>query len=188
VSNTPDGVINGCSLEPVAGSATDWVISIDGVEADLGRFSEAVYRKVVSDAKRQRFQGFRPGSIPPFLEPTYRIFAMDECARETALEAMQQNRLRPFESARSDMTIDTVSIPPPPKKASRKRSKSASPSPPPSSADARDEWRTFDTVKEAIDAGWKPGQSFSFRAANVKGQKVKEDEEVAGAVPLGSTY
>jgi hypothetical protein len=168
---------------------TEWVIRIDGVEADLGRFSEAVYKKIVSDAKRQRFQGFRPGSIPPFLEPTYRIFAMDECARETVLEAMQQNNLRPFETARADMTIDTVSIPPPSaKKANKKRSRSATPAAPLSSPGSSDAWRTFDTVKEAIDAGWKPGQSFSFRATKVKGQKVKDDADVAGALPLGSTY
>jgi hypothetical protein len=191
VSNTPDGVIQGCTIEPRVGSLTEWTVTIDGVEADLGRFSEAVYKKVVSDAKRERFQGFRPGTIPPFLEPTYRIFAMDECARETVLEAMQQNQLRPFDSARSEMKIENVSIPPPSpngsssKKRSTKSSSSAS-----GSEAARDaiSWRTYDTVKDAIDAGWRPGQSFSFRAGNVKGQKVKDDTDVKGAAPLGSTF
>jgi hypothetical protein len=187
VSNTPDGVIQGCVIEPKEGSLTEWTITIDGIEADLGRFSEAVYKKVVSDAKRERFQGFRPGTIPPFLEPTYRIFAMDECARETVLEAMQQNQLRPFDSARSEMKIENVSIPPPaPKGSSKKRSKASS-----ASGEAATEagsWRTYATVKDAIDAGWRPGQSFSFRAGNVKGQKVKDDTDAKGAVPLGSTF
>jgi hypothetical protein len=56
VSNTPDGVIQGCVIEPKEGSLTEWTITIDGIEADLGRFSEAVYKKVVSDAKRERFR------------------------------------------------------------------------------------------------------------------------------------
>ena len=33
-------------------------------------------------------------------------------------------------------------------------------------------WKSFDTMKEAIDAGWQPGQSFSFVSRKVKGQKV----------------
>ena len=44
-------------------------------------------------AKSQRFQGFRPGTIPPHLLPTYYMFSMDECARETTLEAMEQNNM-----------------------------------------------------------------------------------------------
>jgi hypothetical protein len=188
VSNNPDGVIQGCTIEPKDGSITEWTITIDGVQADLGRFSEAVYKKVVSDAKRERFQGFRPGTIPPFLEPTYRIFAMDECARETVLEAMQQNQLRPFDSARSEMKIENVSIPPPaPKGSSSKKRPKASSS---ASGEANDagSWRTYETVKDAIDAGWRPGQSFSFRAGNVKGQKVKDDADTKGASPLGAKF
>ena len=38
--------------------------------------------------------------------------------------------------------------------------------------DTLDCWKTYPTMKEAIDAGWKPGQSFSFIAKNVRGQKV----------------
>ena len=70
-SNTNDGTIRGCTLTQVEGSMTDWIISIDGQEADLGKFSEAIYRKISSDAKQQRFQGFRPGTIPPHLISTY---------------------------------------------------------------------------------------------------------------------
>jgi hypothetical protein len=59
-------------------------ISKNRVQADLGKFSEAIYKKITSDAKQQQFQGFRPGTIPPHLQPTYRTFAMDECAREVS--------------------------------------------------------------------------------------------------------
>jgi hypothetical protein len=43
-------------------------------------------------------------------------------------------------------------------------------------------------MKEAIDAGWKPGQSFSFQAKNCKGQKVLDESKVTGAQPLGLNY
>jgi len=179
------GDISGCSVQSVDGSITEWIITIDGVEADLGRFSEAIYKKLMQDAKQERFQGFRPGTVPPHLEPTYRAFSMDECARETVLEAMQQNNIRPFETARTDMKLENFSIPPAPKK-SKKKKKSVV------QDDATEEmppqWRTFDTMKEAINAGWKPGQSFSFVATNVKGQKVKGESETAGAQPLGPNF
>ena len=111
----PGGKIRGCSVIPVGEEATEWVIRIDGIEAgkifftnnhntnvvtrltvgsfvstilDLGRFSEAIYKQIINDAKRQSFQGFRPGTIPPQLLKTYRAFAFDECCRETVLEAV----------------------------------------------------------------------------------------------------
>jgi hypothetical protein len=113
VSNTPGGKIQGCTIQPsTPDSLTEWVLNIDGVEADLGRFSDAVYKKITGDAKRQRFQGFRPGTIPPHLTVTYMAFAMDECARECVLEALQQNNVRPFDSARSEMVLETFSVPP----------------------------------------------------------------------------
>lgn len=208
VSNTPNGEIRGCTLQPVVPEAekdgtgrggrgaalppTEWTVTIDGVQADLGRFSDAVYRKLVSDAKRQRFQGFRPGTLPPFLEPSYRIAAMDECARETVLEALQQNNVQPFESARSDMTFEQVSIPPPPgrskNKARAKKPKggaSSDPVPPPpaEAAAAAANWRTFPSIGEAVSAGWRPGQSFSFVAKNVRGQKVSQS---GGSGPMSS--
>jgi len=40
----------------------------------------------------------------------------------------------------------------------------------------------------AIDAGWKPGQSFSFVAKNVKGQQLKDQADVARATPIGDSY
>ncbi len=58
-----DGRIRGCIITPV--SETDFTIQIDGTEADLGNFGAAVYKKITADAKTQRFQGFRPGTIPP---------------------------------------------------------------------------------------------------------------------------
>lgn len=135
------------------------------MEADLGKFSEAIYKKIVSDAKQQRFQGFRPGTIPPHLEPTYRAFSMDECARETVLEAMQQNNIRPFSTAREDVEIVDVSIPPPPKKnkgkkKSSKKKKGMAPAEESAAESdvvetAEPQWRSFENMKGAIDAGWR---------------------------------
>ena len=129
------------------------------MEADLGRFSEAIYKKVTADAKRQRFQGFRPGTIPPHLEPTYRAFAMDECARETVLEAMQQNNIRPFENARSEFVLENFEIPPTPakkKKRKKNKKKGAASEPEPVEPEVEEpQWRSFPEMKGAIDAGWK---------------------------------
>ena len=132
------------------------------MEADLGKFSEAIYRKITQDAKKQSFQGFRPGTIPPHLEPTYRAFAMDEAAREATLEAMEQNQIRPFEDARSEFEIGNVSISPPVKKGKKKkggRKKKAAAAAAAADAvteeKAEEAWLTFPTMKEAIDAGWK---------------------------------
>lgn len=137
-------------------------IVIPSEQADLGKFSEAIYKKVTADAKQQRFQGFRPGTIPPHLEPTYRAFSMDECAREATLEAMQQNNIRPFDDARSEFEITNVSIPPPlkkkkKKKKSRKKQKATTveAAPGPSVVEEEPVWLTFDDMKGAIDAGWK---------------------------------
>jgi hypothetical protein len=176
------GAIQGCSIQLVEGSVTEWIVTIDGVEADLGRFSQAIYKKIIADAKQQRFQGFRPGTIPPHLEPTYRAFTMDECARETVLEALQQNNIRPFESSRSEMTIERISFPPPvPKRSKKSKQKADAP------AEVAPEWLTKKSMKEAVDAGWQPGQSFSFVATGVKGQKLK-DQDAAAAMPLGANY
>lgn len=129
----------------------------DGVEADLGNFGAVVYRKITNDAKRQSFQGFRPGTIPPHLLPTYKAFAMDEVAREAALEAMQQNNIRPFESARAEMLIEQISIPPKAKKSkkSKKKKKNASAEPQvEETEEAIPAWETYATMKEALKAGW----------------------------------
>jgi hypothetical protein len=48
-------------------------------------------------------------------------------------------------------------------------------------------WRTFATMKEAIDAGWRPGQSFSYSAKNVRGQKVKVGTPL-GTTSIGANY
>ncbi len=129
------------------------------IEADLGRFSEAIYKKILSDAKKQRFQGFRPGTIPPHLEPTYRTFTMDECARETVLEAMEQNSIRPFSTARSDLVIEQVRIPKPKmttkKKKGGKKESDQDPIEATNEENAESKWLLFDNMKGAIDAGWK---------------------------------
>lgn len=201
VSKSPGGRIQGCSIQPAKpDSVTEWELKIDGVEADLGRFSQAIYQKITRDAKQQQFQGFRPGTIPPHIEPTYRAFAMDECARETVLEAMQQNNIRPFGTTRTDMFLKDFQIPPPKqkkKKSQKKGNKQKAKDIDAATADSvvvEDEpeedpaWLTFDTMKEAVDAGWRPGQSFSFVAVDVKGQKVKDSSETKGAKPLGLNY
>mmetsp|Transcript_24770 Transcript_24770/g.54011 ORF Transcript_24770/g.54011 Transcript_24770/m.54011 type:complete len:272 (-) Transcript_24770:70-885(-) len=203
VSNDPEGRIRGCQLQNVGDSPTDWKISIDGDQADLGKFSEAIYKKITQDAKQQRFQGFRPGTIPPHLAPTYIAFAMDECAREATLEAMAQNNIRPFEDNRKDFAFERISIPPPKKKGKKKKKSkkkkkgkgsedaaaaAASEAPPQPPVEDVPAWLTFETMKEAIDAGWKPGQSFSFVAKNVKGQQLKDQADVARATPIGDSY
>lgn len=196
--NTEGGIIAGCSLERVGDSLTDYTLTIDGDQADLGRFSEAIYKKFLQEAKQQRFQGFRPGTIPPHIEPTYRAYAMDECARETVLEAMQQNNIRPFESTRQDLVLEDFRIPPPPvkkakkKKSKKRKSKQTEPAVVVVVEEAKEEvaapWLLFPTMKEAISAGWKPGQSFSFIAKNLKGQPVKDKSETDDATPLGLNF
>ncbi|VEU41375.1 unnamed protein product [Pseudo-nitzschia multistriata] len=192
------GTIRGCIVTQVGESVTEWVIQIDGVEADLGRFSEAIYKQITNDAKRQSFQGFRAGTIPPQLLKTYRAYAMDECARETVLEAMQQNNIRPFTNAREEIRIEEVSIPPPKQKGKKKKKKKKSKkafggveSSEPTAAVAEEppaepEWKLFESMDLAISAGWAPGQSFSFIATNVKGQKVVPDDKAEQAFPLGA--
>jgi hypothetical protein len=189
------GVIQGCSVTQVEGSLTEWTIQIDGVEADLGRFSTAIYKKLIQDAKQQRFQGFRPGTIPPHLESTYRAFAMDECARETVMEAMQQNNVRPFDKCRDEIVLGNFFIPPSEpstkkKKKSRKRNseKDASHDEPDDALPTPMAWRTFDSMKDAITAGWRPGQSFSFKASGVKGQKVAVDSAASASRVPGIKY
>jgi Bacterial trigger factor protein (TF) len=206
----PEGTIRGCSVTPVGSEpTTEWIITIDGVQADLGQFSDALYKQVMQQAKRERFQGFRPGTIPPHLMTTYRAYCMDECARETVLEAMEQNNIRPFTDARSQFVIEQVSIPPPEikekmkkknTKTSNKKKKGKSNDvelvveEPPTDVDEEEEqeappqWRFFDTMDGAIQAGWKPGQSFSFVAKNVKGQSVIPEKDVEGAKPIGRQW
>jgi hypothetical protein len=189
-SNTVGGMIQGCSIRPAnSDSSTEWEISIDGEQADLGRFSEAIYKKIMQDAKQQRFQGFRPGTIPPHLEPTYRAYAMDECARETVLEALQQQSIRPFETTRTEIFLKDFQIPPPKQKKPKKKEQKQKNDEIVHDVNKEEpSWRTFATMKEAIDAGWRPGQSFSFVAVNVKGQKVRDSSETDGSRPLGLTY
>ncbi|KAL9181514.1 hypothetical protein ACHAXT_010319 [Thalassiosira profunda] len=174
VVNDADGRIRGCTITTI--SETEFEIQIDGNEADLGNFGNVVYRKITADAKRQSFQGFRPGTIPPHLLPTYKGFAMDEVAREAVLEAMQQNNIRPFDSCRTEMEFEAVSIPPKPKKKRKKSRKRKTTAEAPTEEEAPPAWETYDTMKEALKGGWEPGQSFSFVAKNCKGQKVKEVE------------
>lgn len=134
-------------------------ILLHRVEADLGRFSEAIYNRVTAQAKKERFQGFRPGTIPPHIEPTYRAFAMDECARETVLEAMQQNNIKPFENSRSEFVLENFNIPPPTtsKKSTKKKSKKSAETASTLVEEVSEEsnWRNFATMKETIDAGWR---------------------------------
>jgi hypothetical protein len=170
VSNAPDGTIRGCSIEKVDDLLCEWKISIDGVEADLGKFSEAIYRKITSDAKKMRFQGFRPGTIPPHLIPTYIAYTMDECAREATLEAMQQNNIRPFQDARNDFKFELISIPPIGKKgkSSKTKEKNKSGSSDDITPVVDEKWTTFTSMKEAIDCGWKVCQRNSDYARLIR--------------------
>ncbi|KAL7541999.1 hypothetical protein ACHAXR_011611 [Thalassiosira sp. AJA248-18] len=162
-----DGRIKGCIITP--NTETDFTIQIDGNDADLGNFASVVYRKITSDASKQNFLGFRPGTIPPHLLPQYKAYAMDEVAREATLEAMQQNDIRPFDSARNEMLIEEVSIPPRPKKKKKKkkggRKKKAKETEPQVEVvedDAPVAWETFDTMAEALKAGWEVSSSILF--------------------------
>lgn len=87
---------------------------------------------------------------------------------------MQQNNIRPFDDCRSEMKLEHFCIPPAAtkKKTKRKKKKGAVAQEQEVIPEKAPAWRTFDTMKEAIDAGWKPGQSFSFVANNVKGQQL----------------
>jgi Rieske Fe-S protein len=98
---------------------------------------------------------------------------MNECAREAVLEAMEQNNLRPFTDARSEMFIENVSIPPPKKKkGNKKKSKRKKDAEVPQEEEPVEEepkWLTFETMKEAIDAGWKVRcEDYHYRSAEVK--------------------
>ena len=155
VSNSPDGRMRGCIIQKVDDALCEWMISIDGVEADLGKFSEAIYRKITTDAKKMRFQGFRPGTIPPHLIPTYIAYTMDECAREATLEAMVQNNIRPFEDARNNFKFETISIPPPTHKANKSKAKVKAGDTVSANLIIDGEWMTFTSMKEAIEKGWK---------------------------------
>jgi len=109
---------------------------------------------------------------------------MDECARETVLEAMQQNNLRPFGDARNELLIEDVTIPPPRKKGKKKgqKKKKAKDESGEPVVEEEPKWLSFETMKEAIDAGWQPGQSFSFVAKNCKAQKLAGEQESTGAL------
>mmetsp|Transcript_3654 Transcript_3654/g.5451 ORF Transcript_3654/g.5451 Transcript_3654/m.5451 type:complete len:264 (-) Transcript_3654:35-826(-) len=182
-SNGISSAIKGCKIERVPNSLTTFTISIDGEEADLGKFSEIIYKKLIKDAKSMRFQGFRPGTIPPHLEPTYRAFAMDECAREATLEAMEQNKITPFDGARADFMIENISFLPLPKSTKKKSTKKRKEEEA-QSEEVAPALVKFEDMKGAIDAGWKPGQNFSFTARNVKGNKAILTSDAT--LPVGS--
>ncbi|GMI02306.1 hypothetical protein TrLO_g7406 [Triparma laevis f. longispina] len=175
-SSTVTSLLRGCQISrpDPDNKPTDYEISIDGVEADLGRFSEQMYRKCTTDAKRQNFQGFRPGTIPPHLLNTYKTFAMDETGRETIMEAMTQNKVSPFERTREEIAFTSVSFVPPLSKKKKKKKKTspaenADPvvAPPPIPL-------SFDSMDNAVKGGWSPGIPFSF-TSSCKGQPIGMD-------------
>jgi len=199
VTNSENGKILGCTITNIGDSLTDWEVKIDGEEADLAKFSSVIYQKLLSDGKQQNYRGFRPGTIPPMILPTYVAYAMDECAKEATLEALAQNEIRPFQDARDNIEINSISIAPPKEKKKKKKKKkkgneTANDDVSSSQTETIDEdskkqnWSKFDTMQEAIDeGGWKPGQSFSFIATAVKGQKL-ENQDVEGAKPIGEGF
>jgi hypothetical protein len=54
-----------------------------------------------------------------------------------------------------------------------------------SEAETQQQWIKCETLDDAITAGWKPGQTFSFVATNVRGQRMLNSGDTAGARPLG---
>ena len=167
VTNSENGKILGCTITNIGDSLTDWEVKIDGEEADLGKFSSVIYQKLLSDGKQQNYRGFRPGTIPPMILPTYVAYAMDECAKEATLEALAQNEIRPFQDARDNIEINSISIAPPKEKKKKKKKKkkgneTANDDVSSSQTETIDEdskkqiWSKFDTMQEAIDeGGWK---------------------------------
>eukprot|EP00956_Cyclotella_meneghiniana_P020664 scaffold36738_cov51-Cyclotella_meneghiniana.AAC.1 len=162
-SNRADGRIMGCVITSISILKTYKTNNVKRNEADLAKFSQAIYKKITSDARQQRFQGFKPGTIPPHLLPTYKAYTMDEVAREATLEAMQQHDIRPFESCRSDMKIGEVGIAPR-KRSSKKGGKKKKKKSKSKEGDILDianveeekepEWLVFDEMKDALKAGW----------------------------------
>lgn len=160
VVSDEDGKIKGCTI--TSESETLFTIQIDGEAADLGNFGSVVYRKITNDAKRQSFVGFRPGTLPPHLLPTYKAFAMNEVAIEATLEAMQQNDIRPFESAREEIVFEQISIPPRKQKKKKKKKSRKKKANTNNEAVVQVEeeeekppaWETFNTMQEALKAGW----------------------------------
>ena len=83
------------------------------------------------------------------------------------MEAMQQNKIRPFSDARTEMVIGKVSIPPPQtkkgkkKKGGKKKKKGSAEAEntdmeePAEEEPVEPQWQTFDDMKGAVDAGWK---------------------------------
>lgn len=139
------GSLQGCFLTPLGDDElpTEWKVRVEE-EADLGRFSASIYKTIIEDAKRQRFQGFRPGTIPPHIEPTYRALCMDEVAREVVLEALQQHQVTPFSGAREAMKIEEVRFLPPEKrrkKSNKKRNNTKKGKKP--RVSTRLQWRTY---------------------------------------------
>merc|ERR1719437_366460 len=64
ITNTPNGAIRGCSLERAPNSLTTWTITIDGVEADTGKFSEAIYKKNNNGCKTTTIPRISTGDHP----------------------------------------------------------------------------------------------------------------------------
>ena len=81
---------------------------------------------------------------------------MNEVAMEATLEAMQQNNIRPFESIRDNIDFEQISIPPrkAKKKKKRKKGKVDVATMEEEKDEAPPEWQSFDTMKEALKAGW----------------------------------
>jgi hypothetical protein len=165
-SSSSSSSFKGCSITPDPSNPTVFSLAIDGAQADLAKFSAAIYKKVLKDASAQRFQGFRPGTVPPHLLPAYVSFAMDETAREAALEGMGQNGLLPFEGTRAEMEVTELAFVPGRKgKKPKGKKKGAG-----EVAEGEPEPVVAASVQEAAKAGWQPGTCFSF-VAKVKGQE-----------------
>eukprot|EP00542_Grammatophora_oceanica_P011134 CAMPEP_0194026486 /NCGR_PEP_ID=MMETSP0009_2-20130614/775_1 /TAXON_ID=210454 /ORGANISM="Grammatophora oceanica, Strain CCMP 410" /LENGTH=284 /DNA_ID=CAMNT_0038665179 /DNA_START=9 /DNA_END=863 /DNA_ORIENTATION=+ len=218
-SETPAPVtrIMGCRINQVKGSLTEWEVEIDGSEAELGSFSKVIYQKILSDAKKEKYVGFKIGTVPPYLLPVYKAYAMEECAREATLEALEQHDIRPFESSREEMKFEQFWLEPAPvkkqkKKKRRKKKKrtydddeeeSSTPQSKvidvvvekPEDEEVEEEekqeepqWRLFANEKDAVDGGWSPGKTFSFRVVGVRGQMKSTNTDDAKALSRPNSF
>ena len=88
---------NACSITPLPESNSRFNIAIDGVEADLGKFSLMLFKQILQQAKNDPtgnqmvFKGYRPGVIPPQYLRKYHAYAMEQTCRETVKEGFSQN-------------------------------------------------------------------------------------------------
>lgn len=173
--------IEGCFIKP-SSDPSRYDINIDGKQADIGKFSRAIYKNIAKQAREsnQQIKGFRPGTIPPHLISRYRSYCMEQTARETIREGFDQRGYEVVDLAEGEEDFRWAGVSfvlAEKKKKSKKRKKnnaadgsdtssdeSNAPPPPPPPIECAD----FD---DAVSRGWEPGLDYSFSAEFVKVQR-----------------